>query len=126
MCQLAADKVKDFLKSLWLNQLPKHSQTILVANSEPFDNLATIADKIHGTFEFQNILNISQERSQTTASEINIFSLVALEIQELKTSQSRSANCKFSCAEFHRSKSRSNICGIIVNLARKPPYHQVL
>ncbi|GFT50542.1 hypothetical protein NPIL_540791 [Nephila pilipes] len=37
----------DFLKSLWLNQLPKPSQTILATNSESLDNLVTMANKTH-------------------------------------------------------------------------------
>ncbi|GFU03886.1 uncharacterized protein NPIL_469101 [Nephila pilipes] len=90
---------EDFLKSLWLNQLPKHLQTILAANSEPLDNLVTMEDKIHETFEFQNILSISQERSQTTASEINIVSLVQnliiwlLKYKNLKPAE---ADCQIS------------------------------
>ncbi|GFU20317.1 hypothetical protein NPIL_704981 [Nephila pilipes] len=75
-----------------------------------------MAHKIHESFEFQNTLSISQERSQTTAGEINIVFLaakindMALEIQELKTSRSISPNLKFSRAKFHRSKSRRDIC----------------
>ncbi|GFT07728.1 hypothetical protein NPIL_425451 [Nephila pilipes] len=126
MLQLASNKVNDdYLKSLWLNQLQKHSQTILAANSQPLDDLATMADKIHETFKFQNISSISQERSQTTTGEISVVSLaaknndIALEIQEFKTSRSRSENRKFSRAKFHSSKSRSEMCWCHRKLAKK-------
>lgn len=85
MRSLANGGVTDeFLRSMWLQRLPSQTQAILATSGEPFDNLATMADKI-GNICNPSSSNISAISSNNEINEMRaqILTLTAA-IQELK------------------------------------------
>ncbi|GBL86026.1 hypothetical protein AVEN_89083-1 [Araneus ventricosus] len=77
MTLLAADKISDLLKLLWLQRLPSSTQQILTSSSEDLPGLANIADKIlevTGTLPADDSVNTDSN---------NIISRLEAHIEEL-------------------------------------------
>ena len=114
MQDLAENKVtNDFLKSIWLNRLPSHIQTILAISSDPLPQLASIADKIAEVTDSHTISNIKidSDNSRIAHLESEIDTLTQA-IQNIEiNSRSRTtfrAQTPYRCGQRSSNYRRSN------------------
>ena len=83
--QLGGDKVKtELLQSLWLQRLPKRTQTILAcADSGSLDTLAVIADKIHEVHVRPMVGEVSRDNSSQVAQLQQMVAALTATVSEL-------------------------------------------
>ncbi|GFS85004.1 uncharacterized protein TNCV_1306111 [Trichonephila clavipes] len=107
----------DFLKSLWLQRMPPHIQTVLSASSEPLDKLAIIADKVSDVVGASSTICAATtvpppSQSSSCSAQPTMDSLarqireLSLQVAELTRERNSSRHQRYS-SDRRRSHSRS-------------------
>ncbi|GFU06395.1 transposon Ty3-G Gag-Pol polyprotein [Trichonephila clavipes] len=107
----------DFLKSLWLQRMPPHIQTVLSASSEPLDKLAIIADKVSEVVGSSSTICAATivpppSQSSSCSAQPTMDSLarqiqeLSLQVAELTRERNSSRHQRYS-SDRRRSHSRS-------------------
>lgn len=93
---------KDFLKTLWLRQLPPNVRTILTASSDTVElnELAKLADKI---IEVSTPNQLSAMNVQSTSNNVDLIAKI-----DLLTKQVNKLQSKFKSRSRSRGRSNSN------------------
>lgn len=101
MKELAQSSVsEDFLKTIWLERLPTHTQAILSVSSAALQELAVLADKINEIKSESAVYTVSKP-VETSQSEQNAVSKLQTQIDQLTLQIS-----ELSKNVFRRSMSR--------------------
>lgn len=111
MRNLAKDGVKDdFLRTMWMQRLPSHSQAILSTSTESLDNLAKMADKIADISIPNGVSSLSAQNSSFDFREMTrqIETLTAT-VHQLQDRRPRN-NSRVRSRSNRRDNSKSNIC----------------
>lgn len=111
MRQLADDKVgEEFLKTLWLQRLPKEMQAILSASGEPLDKVAQMADKISDLNPHQvSETRISPEKSSEISELRAQIEALTKQVEHLSRSQDRRKTDNFSYRRRRRSRTPKRV-----------------
>ncbi|GFX82733.1 transposon Tf2-11 polyprotein [Trichonephila clavipes] len=109
----------DFLKSLWLQRMPPHIQTVLSASSEPLDKLAIIADKVSEVVGASSTIcaatTVPPPSQSSSCSAQPTMDSLARQIQELSlqvaelTRERNSSRHQRCSSDRRRSHSRSRV-----------------
>lgn len=94
---------EELLKTLWLQRLPTHMQSVLAVSCDALPKIATMADKIAEIDQPRTFAVSSNEDSDLLST---VRQLVH-EVAELKLSREQNSRHQFKSQRRHRSRSRT-------------------
>lgn len=108
MRRLGGDNInEDFLKTLWLQNLPSHARAILSTSNADLTNLSALADKILEVADASQVNNINSQSTSNTSSTSNTVlerSICKL-IQTLEQFNNRKGRSRTRSASRQRSST---------------------
>ncbi|XP_075163295.1 uncharacterized protein LOC142235932 [Haematobia irritans] len=100
---------EDFLRTMWMQRLPSHSQAILSTSTESLDNLAKMADKIADISTSGSVSEITQGKTFDFTSMCKQIEMLTLSVEEIQKRLSRNSSRGRSRSK-KRDMSQHEVC----------------